>query len=56
MMAAYENDTLVIPERYKKMSVSELEKEKIKVLREIEVSERPKKAMKKNKNNIVFKF
>ena len=56
MMVTYENDTLVIPERYKKMSVSELEEEKIKVLKEISISEAPKKAIKKNKNNIVFKF
>lgn len=55
-MTAYENDTLVIPEKYKKMSVSELEKEKETMLREILKSERPKKSMKKNKNNIIFKF
>ena len=53
---AYENDTLEIPERYKKMSVSELEKEKTKVLKEINVSDRPKKVIRKNKNNIVFRF
>ena len=56
MMTAYENDTLVIPEKYKKMSVSELEKEKIRVLKEINVSKRSKKVLKKNKNKIVFKF
>lgn len=56
MMVAYENDTLEIPERYKKMSVSELEKEKTKVLKEINVSDRPKKVIRKNKNNIVFRF
>ena len=55
-MVAYENDTLIIPERYKKMSVSELEKEKIKVLEELAGSERPKKTMKRNKNNIILKF
>lgn len=55
-MTVYENDTLVIPERYKKMSVSELEKEKSKILEELELSERPKKTVKKNRNNIVFKF
>ena len=27
-MAVYENDTLIIPEKYKRMSVSELEEEK----------------------------
>ena len=56
MMIAYENDTLVIPEKYKKMSVSELEKEKKKVLKEINVSERQKKVIKKNKHHIVFNF
>ena len=55
-MVAYENDTLIIPERYKKMSVSELEKEKIKVLEELAGSEIPKKTMKRNKNNIILKF
>ena len=55
-MVAYENDTLIIPERYKKMSVSELEKEKIKLLEELAGSERPKKTMKRNKNNIILKF
>lgn len=55
-MIAYENDNLVIPEEYKKMSVSELEKEKIKVLKKIRASKRSKKVMKKNKNNIIFRF
>lgn len=55
-MAVYENDTLIIPERYKKMSVSELEKEKRKVLQEIHMKEKSKKNVKENKNGIVFKF
>lgn len=55
-MIAYENDTLIIPKKYKKMSVSELEIEKKKVLKEILASDRPKKVVRKNKNNIVFKF
>lgn len=55
-MIAYENDTLVIPEKYKKMSVSELEKEKEKVLREVLKTERTKKNEKKNKKNIIFHF
>lgn len=55
-MVAYENDTLVIPEKYKKMSVSELEIEKKKVLKELLSSDRPKKVVRENKNNIIFKF
>lgn len=55
-MATYENDNLIIPEKYKKMSVSELEKEKKRLLEEINVSEKSKKTVKKNKNNIVFSF
>ncbi|MCM1387258.1 MAG: hypothetical protein NC231_08030 [Bacillus sp. (in: Bacteria)] len=55
-MVSYENDVLIIPEKYKNMSGSELEKEKMKVLREINNSERPKKNIKRNKNNIVFNF
>lgn len=56
MMATFENDTLIIPEKYKKMSVSELEKEKIKELNKSNAQDRPRKAAKKNKNNIVFSF
>ncbi len=55
-MTTYENDVLVIPEKYKYMTVSELEKEKVKVLQKINASERPKKPVKSNKNNIVFNF
>ena len=55
-MMAYENDILIIPEQYKKMSVAELEMEKSKILKEINCSERVKKTMKTNKNNIVFMF
>lgn len=54
MTIACENDTFEIPEEYRKMSVSELEKEKKKLLQKINVSERPKKAI--NKSSIVFKF
>ena len=50
----YENDVLVIPEKYKNMSIPELENEKIKLLNELIISERPKKTIKENKNNIVF--
>lgn len=55
-MTAYENDVLIIPEKYKEMSISELEKEKAKVLKISHVSEGMKKAEKSNRNNIVFKF
>ena len=55
-MTVYENDTLIIPEKYKEMSVSELEEEKAKLLKEIYSSERTKKVTKNNKNNIVFRF
>lgn len=55
-MIAYENDTLVIPEEFKKMSVSQLEVEKNKVLKELLAKDRPKKSVRKNKNNIIFKF
>lgn len=55
-MVSYENDVLIIPEKYKNMSVSELEKEKMKVLQKINASERPKKPVKRNENNIVFNF
>lgn len=55
-MAVYENDTLIIPEKYKRMSVSELEEEKKKILNEINISGRTKKIIKENKNNIIFSF
>lgn len=55
-MVAYENDILIIPTEYKKMSVSELEKEKIRMLEEVRISERPRKVIKQNKNNIIFRF
>ena len=55
-MIAYENNTLIIPQKYKKMSVPEHEIEKKKVLKEILASDRQKKVVRKNKNNIVFKF
>ncbi|MBQ8640258.1 MAG: hypothetical protein IJ468_14005 [Lachnospiraceae bacterium] len=55
-MAAYEDDTLVIPERYKKMPVSELEEEKGKIWNEIMHSDRPEKKVKQNKKNVIFNF
>ena len=52
----YENDVLVIPEKYKNMSISELENEKIKLLNKLMISERHKKVTKENKNNIIFNY
>ena len=46
----------VSPNEYKKMSVSELEKEKERLLQEIYSKERPKKQIKTNKRNIIFNF
>ena len=54
-MMAYENDTLYIPENYKKMSVSEIKKEKERMLKQILSGDRPRKDARGN-NNIVFKF
>jgi hypothetical protein len=55
-MAAYENDILTIPEKYKRMSVPELEREEKKILENLLSEKRPKKVVKENKNNIIFKF
>lgn len=52
-MTAYENDILIIPEKYKKMSVSEIEREKERMLKEILATERPRK---EKNSSIVFKF
>ena len=56
MMKIYENDDLVISPKYKAMSISELEEEKDRLLRELRASDRPKKKIGKNKNNIIFRF
>lgn len=55
-MVSYENDILIIPVKYKNMSIPELECEKIELLQEINSVERQKKIIKQNQNNIVFKF
>lgn len=55
-MMAYENDTLIIPEKYKKMSLAELEIEKKEVLKELLSVDRPKKIVKENKQGIRFEF
>ncbi len=56
MMKIYENDDLVISQKYKAMSISELEEEKDRLLRVLRVTDRPKKKIGKNKNNIIFRF
>jgi hypothetical protein len=57
-MQAYENDILIIPDKYKKMSVSELEREEKRLLEKSLASKRTKKVVKtkNNINNISFKF
>lgn len=55
-MMAYENDILIIPEKYKKMSVSELEIEKRKVLKDLQSVARPKKIVKDYEKSICFKY
>ena len=53
-MTAYENDVLIIPKKYKKMSVSELNKEKQKLWEKIKSSKSRQK--KKGKTEINFYF
>ena len=55
-MEVYENDKLVIPDKYKSMSVAELENEKNKMLSQIMSENRPKKPIKTNKRKIVFNY
>ena len=55
-MMACENDIIIIPEKYKKMSLAELETEKEEVLKDLLSGARPKKTIKENKNNICFRF
>lgn len=56
VMMACENDIIIIPEKYKKMSLAELETEKEEVLKDLLSGARPKKTIKENKNNICFRF
>jgi hypothetical protein len=51
-MLAYENDKLVIPMEYKKMSLDEIEDEKKKLLKALLSSDRPQRDLKENPNNI----
>ena len=53
-MTAYENDVLIIPKKYKKMSVSELKKEEQKLWKKIKSSKSRQK--KKGKTEIYFYF
>ena len=53
-MTAYENDVLIIPKKYKKMSVSELKKEEQKLWKKIKSSKSQQK--KKGKTEINFYF
>lgn len=53
-MVAYENDVLIIPEKYKKMSVSELKNEEQKLWKKIKSSKSPQR--KKGKTAINFYF
>ena len=53
-MTAYENDVLIIPKKYKKMSVSELKKEEQKLWKKIKSSKSRQK--KKGKTEINFYF
>ena len=47
----YENDILIILEKYKNMSIEEIELDKNKILKELK---NEKKQIKENKNNIIF--
>ena len=51
-MVAYENDVLIIPEKYKKMSVSELKIEEQRLLKKIKSS----KSQQKKKGKTAIKF
>lgn len=53
-MTAYENDVLIIPKKYKKMSVSELKKEEQK-LWEKKVLNHSKRKKEKQKLTFIFK-
>lgn len=55
-MTAYENDVFVIPDALKIMSVSELEREKQRMLAELKKQKVEKKPIKPNKSGITFNF
>ena len=53
----YENDKLIIPEKYRKMSVNELRNEKEKIYIQIQKEKRTKTQSTPTKNkNIIFHF
>ncbi len=54
-MTAYENDVLIIPKKYKKMSVSELKKEEQKLWKKIKSSKSQQKKKEKQKLTFIFK-
>ena len=53
-MTAYENDTLIIPEKYKKMSVSELKNEEQRLWKKIKSSKSPQRKKGKTATNFYF--
>ena len=55
-MMVYENDILVIPDEYKKMSIQEIEQGKEKIKKVLSKKPKRKKQISKNKRNIIFKF
>lgn len=55
-MVVCENDKLLIPKKYKEMSIPEIDMEKKKVLKEFRSQLRPKKRISTNKNGILFNF
>lgn len=54
----YEDDRFFIPEKYRKMSVEELEEEKEKILKEIKEQNKEKtnESKDKSRNQQLFKF
>ena len=53
-MTAYENDVLIIPKKYKKMSVSELKKEEQKLWKKIKSSKSRQKKKGKTEINVFW--
>ena len=53
-MMVYENDILVIPDEYKKMSIQEIEQEKEKIKKVLSKKPKRKKQISINKRNIIL--
>lgn len=53
-MTAYENDVLVIPKKFQKMTISELEAEEKKLLAKLKKHKPLKKEKTPNKNGIIY--